>query len=106
MGPLPLLALFALQAAPPAGPLLLSGDAVKVDLSRRQLIVRSPDRVRETELDLDASRTRITSGGRSHNLESVRPGEWVKAAYETAGAQRIAVLIEVGAARPAPGQRR
>jgi hypothetical protein len=103
---LPLLALLALQAAPSVAPVLVAGDAVKVDLSRRQLIVRSPDRQRETVLDVDASRTRITAGGRPLALESVRPGEWVQAAYETAGAQRVAVLIEVGAPRPAPGPRR
>lgn len=106
MASLVLAALLALEATPPAAPALLAGQAVRIDLSRRQLVVRTTDPLRETAFQIDASRTLISWGGRAVGLERVRPGEWVLVAYESAGAQRLAVLVKVGAARPPAGPRR
>lgn len=107
MNPLALLAtLLALQAAPAPPPALLAGEAVKVDLGRRQLVVRAADPLREIAIDVDEARTRLAAGGRPVTLESVRPGQWVLVAYEQAGTQRVAVLVKVGAVRPAAGPRR
>jgi hypothetical protein len=103
---LALAALMALRPAPAAGPELTAGEAVRVDLARRQLVVRSVDPPRETAFLVDACRTRMSWGGRAVGLETVRPGEWVLVASEPAGAQRLAVLVKVGAARPRPGPRR
>jgi hypothetical protein len=96
----------ALQAAPAPAPALLAGEAVKVDLGRRLLVVRTADPLRESSFLVDAARTRLSAGGRSVSLGSVRPGEWVLVAYEPAGAQRVAVLVKVGAVRPSAGPRR
>ena len=85
---------------------LLAGEAVKVDLGRRQLVVRAADPLREIAVDVDAARTRLSSGGRPISLERVRPGQWVLVAYEQEGAQRMAVLVKVGAVRPSAGPRR
>ena len=107
MNPTALLAaLLAVQAAPAPSPSLLAGEAVKVDLGRRQLVVWAADPLREIPVDVDATRTRLSTGGRPVTLESVRPGQWVLVAYEEAGAQRVAVLIKVGAVRPPAGPRR
>lgn len=106
MHPLALLAASLAAQAAVSGPAMLAGEAVKVDLGRRQLIVRTSDPLRETAFQIDATRTRMASGGRLLELERVRPGEWVLVAYEPAGAQRVAVLVKVGAARPSSGPRR
>lgn len=106
MASLVLAALMALQATPAAGPSLMAGEAIKVDLARRQLVVRTTDPMRETAFLIDESRTRMSSGGRAIGLGSVRPGDWVLIAYEPAGAQRLAVLVKIGASRPRPGPRR
>ena len=101
-----LAAALAFQAAPAPPPALLAGEAVKVDLGRRQLVVRATDPLREIAVDVDAARTRLAAGGRPVTLESVRPGQWVLVAYEQAGGQRVAVLVKVGAVRPSAGPRR
>jgi hypothetical protein len=108
MIPLGLLAaLLAFQPAPPdPAPALLAGEAVKVDLGRHQLVVRTADPPREVAVDVDAARTRLAAGGRPVTLAGVRPGQWVLVAYEQAGAQRVAVLVKVGAVRPSAGPRR
>src|SRR5688572_6056524 len=107
MNPMALLAaLLVFPAAPAPPPALLAGEAVKVDLGRRQLVVRAADPLREIPFDVDAARTRLASFGRPVTLESVRPGQWVLVAYEQAGAQRVAVLVKVGAVRPSAGPRR
>jgi hypothetical protein len=107
MNPAALLAaLLALQAAPPPSPALLAGEAVKVDLGRRQLVVRAADPLREVAVDVDPARTRLASSGRPVTLAAVRPGQWVLVAYEQSGAQRVAVLVKVGAVRPSAGPRR
>lgn len=106
MASMVLAALLALEATPPAAPPLLGGQAIKVDLARRQLVVRTTAPPRETAFLVDESRTRISSGGRAIGLERVSPGEWVLVAYEAVGAQRLAVLVKVGAARPPAGPRR
>ena len=103
---LALAAFMALRPAPAAGPELIAGEAVRVDLARRQLVVRTVAPARETAFLVDPARTRVSWGGRVVGLEGVRPGEWVLVAYEPAGAQRLAVLVKVGAARPRPGPRR
>ncbi|HEU5320454.1 MAG TPA: hypothetical protein VFX28_06610, partial [Methylomirabilota bacterium] len=101
MNPLALVAgVLALQAVPGPPPALLAGEAVKVDLGRRLLVVRTTDPPRETSFQVDAARTRLSAGGRTVPLTGVRPGEWVLVAYEPAGAQRMAVLVKVGAVRP------
>src|SRR5262245_36751515 len=101
-----LAAVLAFQPAPAPPPALLAGEAVKVDLGRRQLVVRAADPLREIAFDVDAARTRLSSGGRTVTLESVRPGQWVLVAFEEAGTQRVAVLVKVGAVRPSAGPRR
>jgi hypothetical protein len=106
MASLVLAALLALQATPAAGPALIEGEAIRVDLARRQLVVRTTDPLRETAFLVDESRTRMWSGGRAVGLDRVRPGEWLLVAYEPAGAQRLAVLVKIGAARPRAGARR
>lgn len=102
MASLVLAALMALQATPAAGPSLMAGEVMKVDLSRRQLVVRTMDPMRETAFLVDESRTRMSSGGRAIGLGSVRPGDWALIAYEPAGAQRLAVLVKIGASRRGP----
>jgi len=106
MHPLAVLAASLAVQAAAAGPAMLAGEAVKVDLGRRQLIVRTLDPLRETAFQVDPTRTRMAAGGRPLELECVRPGEWVLVAYEAAGAQRLAVLVKVGAVRPPAGPRR
>ena len=107
MNPVALLAaLLAFQATPSAPTTLLAGEAVKVDLGRRQMVVRTLDPAGEVAVEVDASRTRLAAWGRPVTLESVRPGQWVLVAYEQAGAQRVAVLVKVGAVRPSAGPRR
>jgi hypothetical protein len=106
MSPLALAGWLALQSPAPVASQFLAGEAVKVDLGRRQLVVRSTDPPRETTFQVDARRTSIASGGRPLALEGVRAGEWVLVSFEGAGPQRLAVLVKVGAARPAPGPRR
>ncbi|HET8648330.1 MAG TPA: hypothetical protein VFO85_22725 [Vicinamibacteria bacterium] len=104
MPSLALAALIAVQAVA-AAPAPLSGEAVKVDLRRRQLVVRWGDPLRETAFAVEPD-TRISAGGRAIPLEAVRPGEWVLVAFEARGARRVAVLVKVGAARPATGRPR
>jgi hypothetical protein len=107
MSPLALLAgVLALQAVPAPAPALLVGEAVKVDLGRRHLIVRTADPLREVAFQVDEARTRLSSGGRAIPLEAVRPGEAVLVAWEPAHTQRVAVLVKVGAVRPSAGPRR
>ena len=106
MHPLALLAASLAVQAAAGGPAMLAGEAVKVDLGRRQLVVRTLDPLRETAFQVDASRTRMAAGGRPLELERVRPGEWVLVAYELVGVQRVAVLVKVGAVRPSTGPRR
>jgi hypothetical protein len=105
MHPLALLAASLAVQAAAGGPAMLAGEAVKVDLGRRQLVVRTLDPLRETAFQVDA-RTRMAAGGRPLELERVRPGEWVLVAYEPVGVQRVAVLVKVGAVRPSTGPRR
>jgi hypothetical protein len=95
-----------LQSPAPDVPTVLAGEAVKVDLGRRQLVVRTVEPPRETTFNVEDGRTRIASGGRPLALEGVRAGEWVLVAYQAAGLQPVALLVKVGAARPGPGPRR
>ena len=107
MNPMALVAaLLAFQAAPAPPPALLVGEAVKVDLGRRQLVVRTAEPLREVAVEVDAARTRLSAFGRPITLEVVRPGQWVLVAYEQMGTQRMAVLVKVGAVRPSAGPRR
>jgi len=85
--------------AAPAGPALLSGEAIKIDLGRRLLVVRTVAPPRETAFLVDPARTTIGSGGRTIALDAIRPGEWVLVASEP-GTPRLAVLIKAGAPRP------
>jgi hypothetical protein len=105
MSPLALAGWLVLQSPAPEAA-FLAGEAVKVDLGRRQLTVRTTEPLRETTFNVEDGRTRLLSGGRPATLEGVRAGEWVLVAYEAAGAQRVALLAKVGAARPAAGPRR
>jgi hypothetical protein len=95
-----------LQSAAPEAPPVLAGEAVKVDLGRRHLVVRTIEPRRETTFHLEEGRSRIVSGGRVLPLEAVRAGEWVLVAYESTGPQPVALLVKVGAARPGSGPRR
>jgi hypothetical protein len=106
MSPLALAGWLALQSTAPQATLLLAGEAVKVDLGRRQLVLRTVEPLRETTFDVNDARTRMSSGGRPIALEGVRSGEWVLVRYEAAIPHPVAVLVRVGAARPGPGPRR
>ena len=81
-----------------------AGEAIKVDLGRRQLVVRTVSPPREITFLVDPARTHIAAGGRAIALDAVRPGEWVLIAFQP-GLPRLAVLVKAGAARPAAPRR-
>lgn len=101
--------LAAWLAAPPAAPAVLAGEAIKIDVGRRQLVVRTVSPPREHVFLVDAARTHIAAGGRTIALDAIRPGEWVLIASQPGkgdlGTPRLAVLVKAGAARPGAARR-
>jgi hypothetical protein len=85
-----------------AAALLITGEAVRVDLGQRALVVKIAGRApREVEFTVDAA-TRISASGRSLLLEDVRPGDRVLVSGTEAEAGRgQARFVRVGAARAA-----
>jgi hypothetical protein len=99
-----LAAWLAAPAPPAASPAVLAGEAIKVDLGRRQLVVRTLSPPRENVFQVDPVRTQIAAGGRAIALDAIRPGEWVLVA-SVPGTPRLAVFVKAGAARPAARRR-
>jgi hypothetical protein len=113
-----LLAFLAPQApaAPPAGAEtpavkarthLFVAEAVRVDLRRRALFVKTGDQPPvELQIGVEEGKTRVSSGGRASRLEDVRPGDQVAVSCsDDAGGAHTARLIVIrprGAASPAP----
>lgn len=102
--------LAAWLAAPAAAPAVLAGEAIKIDVGRRLLVVRTVSPPREHVFQVDAARTHIAAGGRTIALDAIRPGEWVLIASEAPkgdapGSPRLAILVKAGAARPAAARR-
>ncbi len=85
-----------------AAALLVAGEAVRVDLGQRALVVKVAGRVpREVEFTVDAA-TRISASGRSLLLEDVPPGDPVTVSgTEGQGGRGRARLVRVGAPRAA-----
>jgi hypothetical protein len=89
--------------------LLITGEAVRVDLGQRALVVRIAGReAREVEFTVDAA-TRISASGRSLLLEDIRPGDRVLVSgTEGEPGRGQARLVRVGATRaavPSPSAR-
>jgi hypothetical protein len=84
---------------------LVVGEAVRVDLGRRCLVVRVAGREpREIELAVDDA-TRFTSAGRAIRLDDVHPGDRVLVSCSDAeDGRHLARLVRAGGARAAvPG---
>lgn len=106
----------ALQAAPAAPPdtgeakaktHLLVAEAVRVDLRRHVLVVKTADTPpAELQIGVEEGKTRVSSGGKAIRLEDVRPGDRVAVSCsdDAAGAHtaRLIVIRPRGAASPAP----
>jgi len=86
--------------------LLVTGEAVRVDLGRQALVVRITGREpREIEFAVDDA-TRISAAGRSILLADVRPGDRiVVSGTEAEGGRRPARLVRAGASRAAVPER-
>ena len=82
--------------------LLVTGEAVRVDLGQRTLVVKvAGPEPREIEFAVDAA-TRISAAGRAVLLEDVRPGDRVVVSgIEGEGGRRQARLIRAGTPRAA-----
>ena len=82
--------------------LLVTGEAVRVDLGQRTLVVKVAGREpREIEFAVDEA-TRISAAGRAVLLEDVRPGDRVVVSgIEGEGGRRQARLIRAGTPRAA-----
>jgi hypothetical protein len=85
-----------------AAALLMTGEAVRVDLGRRDLVVKVAGREpREIEFAVDEA-TRITAAGRTLLLEDVRPGDRVVVSGTAVeGGRRAARFVRVGTSRAA-----
>jgi len=85
-----------------AAALLMTGEAVRVDLGRRDLVVKVAGReAREIEFAVDEA-TRISSAGRTLLLEDVRPGDRVVVSGTLIdGGRRAARFVRVGTSRAA-----
>jgi len=57
---------------------LLVAEAVRVDLRRRWLVVKTGEQPpAELQIAVDEGRTRVSSGGRAVRFEDIRPGDRV-----------------------------
>ena len=81
---------------------LVVGEAVRVDLGRRALVVRiAGPPPREMELAVDDA-TRFTSAGRAIRLDDVRPGDRVVVSCaDGEGGRHFARLVRAGGGRAA-----
>ena len=91
---------------------LVVGEAVRVDLGRRALVVRIAGQPPREMERADDDATRFTSAGRSIRLDDVRPGERVViACADGDGGRHLARLVRAGGGRaavptpsPSPGR--
>jgi hypothetical protein len=85
-----------------AAALLTTGEAVRVDLGHRSLVVKvAGHEPREIEFAVDDA-TRISAAGRAVLLEDVRPGDRVVVSgTQVEGGRRQARLVRAGASRMA-----
>jgi hypothetical protein len=87
---------------------LLVAEAVRVDLRRRVLVVKTGDQPpAELQIGVEEGRTRVSSGGRAMKLEDVRPGDRVAVSCsDDASGAHVARLIVIrprsGTSTPAP----
>jgi hypothetical protein len=93
--------LAAQEAAAPAPQVqIVAAELLRVDASRRALVLR-PEGKDARELALTVTEeTRLMARGRRVRLEDLRPGERVLASYADDGERRLARLVKIGT-RPA-----
>lgn len=86
---------------------LLVAEAVRVNLRRRALVVKTLDKPPvELQIGVEEGKTRVSSEGKAIRLEEVRPGDRVaiSCSDDAAGAHtaRLIVIRPRGAASPEP----
>jgi hypothetical protein len=86
---------------------LMVAEAVRMDLRRRLLVVKTGEQPPvELQIAVDEGRTRVSAGGRAARFEDIRPGDRVAVSCsdDAAGAHtaRLIVIRPRGAASPSP----
>ncbi len=108
---LPAFLVLLLQAspAPPAdAPVrahghVIVGDLVRVDVARRQIVVRTGTPAAPTEIDVDVTdETRFTSRGRALRLADLRSGAPVVVVCQDQGARHRADVVKLPKPMPSP----
>lgn len=84
---------------------LLVAEAVRVDLRRRSLLVKTGERPpAELQIGVEEDRTRVSAGGRAVRFEDIRPGDRVAVSCsdDASGAHtaRLIVIRPRGAGDP------